>query len=808
MRILKEYLVSPDKLKKKVELVNLSFETTKELSSGETIIGQERAIKSMDFGLQIKKSGYNIFITGLTGTGKTSYAELSLGKFAKHEEIPNDICYVYNFTKPSLPLCIELEASKGKELKEDMKKFIEKLKEVIHTVFLAENYEEKKKEIIKDYKEKRNQIIEELRIYAKDKNFLLKSTTSGYITLPMIENKEITNDEFETLEETLKSEIEENSEKVQQKALEVLKEIEKIEKNSEVKLIKLKEKTGLSIVKYFICCLQTKYLTNKKLYNYFIELKEDILKNLDIFLPDEDDDEDEDDEDDKINSLKRKTEKELFLKRYQVNLLIDNSNLEGAPVIVELNPNFQNILGKLEYDNDKGSLTTNFMKIKPGALHKANGGYLVLQAKDVLTNPYVWESLKRTLKSNKIYIEDIKEQVGYVTIASLKPEPIDMNIKVILLGPPYIYSLLYDKDEDFRKLFKIKVAFDYEMSSNDKNTSKMVYFIAYHCNKDNLKHFNYEAVIKVIEYSNRLAGNQDKLTTRFNELLEIIYEADTYAKIDNSEYVLGEHVQKAIEEKKYRHNLYEEKVYEQIGSGKVLISVEGYKVGEINALSVVDIGDYTVGKPNRITATTYMGKEGVINIERETNLSGNIHDKGLLILKGYLGEQFAQNYALTLSAKICFEQLYGGIDGDSASSTELYVLLSSLSDCAINQGIAVTGSINQKGEIQPVGGITEKIEGFYDICKIKGFTGSQGVLIPKKNISDLVLKDEIIEAVKEGKFSIYAIDDIKQGIEILTGQTAGTKDSTGRYPEGTLYHKIELRLEKYRKELNCTNIKQ
>ena len=804
MDFLHSYLVSADNIKKKVDFGDLFFETTEDLYSNETIIGQDRAVKAMEFGLQIKQEGYNIFLTGLNGTGKTSYAKLSLETVSKNEETPGDICFVYNFNEANTPLWIEFEAGKGKEFKKDMNTLIKKLKVEIPEFFSTENYKIKQKKITDDYKKNKNKFIKELKDYAKKNSYKLKSTEYGYITIPMINGQEITNDKYEALDANIRQEIEVKSEKIQLKALEVLKKIEQNEKNTEEKTNILQEKTSFSLIRYFICCLETKYSDNKKVQSYLKDLEKDLMENISIFLPE--DDEFELAEDELLNEIEnlkqiyKENEKTLLFKRYKINLFIDNSSLKGAPIIFELNPTFQNLLGKLEYENNRGALTTNFMNIIPGAVHKARGGYLVLQVQDVLANPFVWEGLKRTLKSNKTYIEDLKEQVGLVVISNLNPQPIDTNIKIILLGTPYLYNLLFEKDEDFKKLFKIKVAFDYEMENNEKNINKMAYFISSHCKKEGLKHFDRQAVIKTIEYSKRLAGSQEKLTTLFNELLEIIYEADTFAKIDNSPYVLDRHVGEAIKEKKYRHNLYEDKIYEEIEKDKILLSVEGYKIGQINGLAVLNTGDYLIGKPNKITATTFMGRRGVINIERETNLSGDIHDKGLMILKGYLGEQFSQNYPLTLSAKICFEQLYNTVDGDSASSTELYALLSSLANIPINQSIAATGSINQKGEIQSVGGITEKIEGFYNVCKRKGFTGDQGVVIPRKNIPNLVLNDEIMEDIEKKFFSIYAIETVEEGIEILMNLKAGKKNENGEFPENTLYYKIQTRLAKNREE--------
>lgn len=795
MNILDKCLLNFKQMKKNIDPLDLNFETTLEVEPLEGIIGQERALKATHFGLAVKKAGYNIFMTGLTGTGKTWYAENALREHAKNEKTPEDICYLYNFQKPTHPLCVKLTKGLGKELKKDMEEFIEKLPEAILKIFSGENYEEKRCEILNKYKSERKKYIEDLKNFADEMEVTLKNTSSGYMTIPLIDGKELTNEEFDALDEDLQNELEDKSLKVQQKVLDVLDEVELIEKNAKEEMQKLQKETALIVINYFLCVLKTKYNDNEKLLVHFKELKEDIMKNLIKILP-----KFEDDEDAKL-SLKNKEVQEKLLFRYQVNLVVDNSDLEGAPVVMEFNPTFQNLFGKIEYENDAGAVTTNFMKIKGGALHRANGGYLVVQAKDLLTNPYVWDTLKRTLKTKNLIIEDMRELIGYVSISSLKPLPINIDLKVVLLGHPYIYYLLFDKDEDFRKLFKIKAVFDSEMICSKEHINHMASFISYHCRKENLKHFHKTAVVKVIEYSTRLASNQNKLTTRFNELLEIIYEADTYAKMENAEFVYDKHVMKAIKEKRYRLNLYEEKIFDQIAKGNIMISVEGKKVGEINGLSVIDLGDYMIGKPNKITATTYMGRNGVINIERETKMSGSIHDKGLLILTGYLGEKFAQEYPLTLSAKLCFEQLYGGVDGDSASSTELYVLLSSLAEVPIKQGIAVTGSVNQKGEVQPVGGITEKIEGFYYVCKNRGFTGEQGVIIPRQNVSDLVLNDEVIDAVKKNDFHIYAIDNIKEGIEILTGVKAGKKDLDGNFEEGTIYDLVDKKFKDYRKRL-------
>ncbi|MDN5323454.1 MAG: hypothetical protein PWQ67_1908 [Clostridia bacterium] len=770
----------------------MEFETTENVLPLQGIIGQERAVKATEFALRIKRSGYNLFMSGLTGTGKTRYVQSKLKEFAQNESTPEDICYVYNFKIPSQPICIMLPCGQGIEFKKDMEELVDDLQTSITKVFAGDEYEEQKNQLIKKFSNEKQKMLQELHRFAEEKGFILKYANSGYVSIPVLEGKQINADEYDNLDVEIKEKIEKNSLEVQEKAIEVLKQIQQIEKNAKEKIKNLQDETALFAIGHLIKNLQDKYSKNEKIIKYLENVQNDILCNLETFM--------ETEEDEKFPlPWFKKGGKEGILLKYKVNVLVDNSEWKGAPVIFEFNPTYHNLIGRIEYVNELGVITTDYTKIKPGALHKANGGYLVLQAKDVLTNPFAWDGLKRVLKTQELTIEDLREQFGAVSISSLKPEPIKINVKIILLGNPYLYHLLYNLDEDFRKLFKIKADFDSEMDLNRIHMEKMAAFISSHCQQENIKHFDRTGIAKVIEYSTRLAGNQNKLTTRFNELVEILYEADAYARFDESQYVTAKHVEQAIREKKFRSNKYEEKIHEMFEQGKILITIEGKVVGQINGLAVVNLGDYSFGKPNRITAATYMGRSGVINIEREIRMSGSIHDKGLLILTGFLGEKFAQERPLALSASLCFEQLYGGIEGDSASSTELYALLSSLADVPIYQGIAVTGSVNQKGEIQPVGGVTEKIEGFFKICKQKGLTGEQGVIIPKQNVSDLVLDEEVVEAVKNKQFNIYAVDNIDQGIEILTGIPAGEKDKNGKYPEGSINYLVEQKLNKYLK---------
>jgi len=505
------------------------------------------------------------------------------------------------------------------------------------------------------------------------------------------------------------------------------------------------------------------------------------------------------------NPMPKMENKEPWLN-YRVNLFIDNSKLEGAPVILDTNYTYYNIFGKLEYENQYGQLKTDYMMLKPGLLHQANGGYILFQAKDILQNPVCYEMLKKTLKTKELAIENNMEQRTSMILISLKPEPIPIDVKVVLVGNSNIYHTLLSMDEDFRKLFKIKVEFEDEAPKTAENVDKLSRFVKSFCMQEELMDLDREAMAKVIEFASKLAGDKEKISTQFSEIAQIVGEAATWAKLGKSKVVTKEYIVKALEERVDRIKKYDEKYLQMIKEDALLIDTQGYKVGQINGLTVISIGDYSFGKPSKITANTFVGKAGIVNVEREVDLSGSSHSKGVMILSGYLGEQFAQEMPLSLTASICFEQLYGGVDGDSASSTEAYAVLSSLSGIPINQSIAVTGSVNQKGEIQPIGAIHEKIEGFYQICKMRGLNGEQGVIMPIQNVRNLHLADEVIEAVKKGKFHIYAIKTIDEGIEILTGVPAGKKDKNGKFPLGTVNYLAYEKLKKFSKYAESKNV--
>ena len=789
-----KYKVALNQLKNVCDISSFEFETTADLYPLQGIIGQKRASEALEFGLDIKKKGYNVFVSGQSGTGRNSYAMSIAEKKAETKKTPNDWIYVHNFKNPDSPIALHLISGLGKNFKKDIENFIQALKKEIPEIFMGKEYENKRNVLIQQYQSYTQVILEELNQTAEKHGFQFKQTERGLISIPLKEDRPMSEEEYKSLNPDEMEELRKNSNALSFETIDIFNKLRSLEEEFRGRIKQLDEKIGFDVVDYHINQLKMKFKDNDCIKEYLELLEDDIVEHIDKFKSENDS------EPQNPLAIFQVHSKEAFFDRYEVNLFIDNSENNGAPIINETNPNYYNLLGRIEYKNELGVMKTDFMQIKPGALHQANGGFLILQAVDLLSNPFSWNALKRALKTGEIVIEGLDKQIGYVVTSTLKPQAIPLDMKVILIGDPYTYYLLYNYDEDFRKLFKIMADFDIEMDRDKENIYKMARFIATHCEKEGLKHFDKKAVGRMIEYSSRLADNQGKLSSRFNQVVEILYEADRWAEMMGSDIVSLEHVEKAITEKIYRNNKYEEKVLEMFEDGTYLLDVEESKVGEINGLAVTGSGEYSFGKPSKITVATYRGKAGIINIEREVKRSGSIHDKGVLILNGYIGEKFAQDKALALSASIVFEQLYSGVDGDSASSTELYALLSSLSELPIKQSIAVTGSVNQKGKIQPIGGINEKIEGFFKVCKLKGLNGNQGVMMPHQNVKNLMLSDEVITAVQSGMFNIYAIKTVEEGIEILTDTPAGEKNEKGEYPDGSVYYLVKEKLRKFAKE--------
>ena len=769
-----------------------NFETTQEVEDITTGIGQERGIKALEFGLQVNVKGYNIYIEGPSGVGKTMYTKNYLDTISKKKKIPNDWCYIYNFDNPNEPIAVSLPAGQGKEFKNSMDGFILEVKKDIKKTFNADDFEKEKALLKQEFEEKRSVLLEKLNEDASKYNFQVKSSQNGIYMMPIVDGKAIDEEEFDKLDNSIKQEYEEKSTIVQNQIMQVIEQIKIIERESDKKISEWQSNIALLTINVHINYLKSKFKRNKKITKFLNDVKQDVLKNISYFL----DEDKEKEKQQQQNPVNRKQDPSL---NYRVNLFVDNSNRDGAPVIMDSNYSYHNIFGSLEYENYYGSLKTDHTMLKSGLLQQANGGYIIFQAKDLLQNNLCYESLKKALRIKELGIENTTDQRSSMVMVSLKPEPIPLDLKVILIGTAGIYQTLLAMDSDFRKLFKIKVEFEDDAPFNDENANKLASIIHGFCEAEELPHLDKGAIARLVEYSSKIAGSHKKLSTRFDDIMKVAGEAATWAKISKSKVVTDEFVKKALLERIERIKKFDSKYMEMIKDNSLLIDTSGFEVGTLNGLTVMTIGDYSFGKPAKITVNTYTGKSGIVNIEREVELSGSSHSKGVLILTGYLGEMFAQDIPLSLTASICFEQLYNGVDGDSASSTELYGLLSSLSGIPINQSIAVTGSVNQKGQIQPIGGVNEKIEGYFQICKMRGLTGEHGVMIPVQNIDNLQLSDEIIEAVKNNLFHIYAISTIEEGIEVLTGVPAGKKDKNGHFPAGTVNYLVYEKLKKYAK---------
>lgn len=776
------------------ELSLFGFKTTDDLTPLNGIIGQNRAVKAFDFGLRVKSRGYNIYMSGPSGVGKTTYAKLSAERIAAAEPVPYDWCYVYNFDNPRNPQALRFKPGVGRQFRDDMADLADTFITELPKAFSTDKYETDKAQLLKSYDDKKDAVVAEMTKMAEGYGFSIKNTNSGMYFMPVIDGVMIDEEKYNTLDEDVKNKINENSDKVQENAAGFMRTIKDIEKEAKKANDDLDYKIGMFAIGHHIMALKEKYSGYERVISYLDDVQEDVLENISQFI--DDDSDEEDPLAGFIPVIAKKSAEDITLK-YRVNLMVDNSKTDGAPVIVDFNPTYYNLVGEIEYDSEFGNLTTDFMKIKPGLFHKANGGYLILQAQDIFSNPQAWEALRRVIKTKEITMDTLKEQIGAVVASTLKPEPIPVSVKVIMIGSGYYCDMLQEYDDDFEKLFKVRADFDYEMARDNSNIMEFAQFVKGFCAKEKLMPFTADAVARVIEYASRMVESKNKISTRFNKVGEILCEASTWAQIDEQTVVTGQYVKKAVEEKNYRLKMYEEKLNEMLDDEVIMIDTSGWKIGQINGLAVLDMGSYCFGNPSRITATTYVGTAGIVNIEKEADMSGPTHNKGVQVISGYLGSRFAQEFPLSLSCRICFEQNYNGIDGDSASSTELYAILSSLSDYPINQELAVTGSVNQMGEIQAIGGVTYKIEGFFDLCSRRGLTGGQGVIIPKANIGDLVLKEEVIEAVKNGMFHIYAISTIEEGIEILTGKPAGGMDENGRYPEGSVNEKVFEKLRKF-----------
>ena len=782
----KKCSVPVEKLKKNVNLSRFKFNTTEDIQPLTTVIGQDRAVGAIDFGLAIEDQSYNIFVTGFRGTGRTTIVRDLLDKIASSRQKPDDWIFVYNFENPDEPGALSLPGKKAKSLITKFDRLMLKIKSALKSAFESEQYVERKTEILEQGQKKKREKFSKIESQAQKLGIQIKGSPSGFQTIPMHDNKPMDDTYFQALSKKEQKDIEENVKSVQKMIQDMVYEATTIDRVSEEEVEGLNQETANFIVGTHFVDLINEFEQYPQVIEYFKAVVDDITQNVYAFMDDKTEQPETPGQAGMVNGRR--------VDKYKLNRVVDNAHLKGAPVIHEMNPTYNNLFGRIEKKSYMGYLYTDYTMIKAGSLLKANGGYLILDVEQVLRHPFVYEALKRALRNRCLVIEDMNELYGVMTSAGLKPSPIKLDVKVIMIGRSQLYHLLHNYDEDFRKIFKVRADFDYEVKETPGNVKKYIQFISRVVREESLKHFNRSGTEAVIEQAFKLVDHQNRLSIRFSEIVRLIREASYWAKYRRHKHVTREDVERAIEQEKYRRNLPEEKIQNAIRENTYIFDVDSEKIGQINGLAVYNLGDYSFGKPTRITVSTYIGNRGIINIEREAKLSGKIHDKGVLILSGFFASKLGGSMPLSFSASITFEQSYGMIDGDSASCAELYALLSSLSDIPVYQGIAVTGSVNQKGEVQAIGGVNEKIEGYYDVCKMHKLNGKQGVIIPESNIKNLMLSDEVINAVKKKKFNIWAVSKIEDGIRILTGVSAGQRHKDGTFTPDSVFARAQERL--------------
>lgn len=794
--------LTSNQLYRKCDASKFDFNTTAELEERLSALGQDRAISAVELGIHIHSRGYNLFCLGPEGTGKTSLVKRVLEKEASKRKTPDDWAYVYNFDEPYKPKAIRFPAGEATEFAKDIDDLIEEFEIALPALIESEEYKAALGIIRQKYKSKKDSYIEILQKKAKGKRVSLLHMQMGLVVAPMKDGEVLSPDAFDQLPDDEKKLIMDDLNAMQEEIENATQSLPRWEEKQKAEIDALREKIVKAAVKAPIDELRQKYKPLPQANRFLKSIQDYILDNVDEFVPTESERQpaagEENDPLQMLLSRMKQPEEDKFAK-FKVNVIVKNVANSGAPIITLDHPTQGNLVGKVERIQQYGALLTDFTLIKGGALHKANGGYLLIDARKLLEQPYAWDSLKRAISSKQIKIEAPNEDTSFTTI-SLDPEPIPLDFKVVLTGDFEIFDLLSSHDPDFRDFFKIEADFGTIMDRNPENEIEYAKLIGSLSKKKHLRSLNRQAVARVIEYASRQADDADKLTAHISSIGDLLRESDYWARKSNSKQIGKNHIEQAINAQEYRADRVKKYMLEEIDKGTILMDVKGERVGQINGLVVYDFSTYSFGKPARITAQVRIGKGNFVDVEREISLSGPIHTKGVLILKSLIANRFAKRSPLSLSASIVFEQSYGGVDGDSASSTEYYCLISAISELPIKQNIAVTGSINQFGEIQPIGGVNEKIEGFFDVCNHGGLTGTQGVIIPRTNVGNLMLRADILQAVEEGKFTIYAIDTVDDGIEILTGIKAGTADKNGEFEKGTVNYKVQEKLRQYYKD--------
>ncbi|MBM4404797.1 MAG: hypothetical protein FJ039_01225 [Chloroflexi bacterium] len=793
--------LTPDKLRWRCDQKAFSFRCTDELVPLQEFVGQVRAIGAIEFGLGVEQPGYNIFVTGLGGTGKSTIVKQHLEDVVAKKiaagtaASPPDWCYLFNFADTDKPNIVKLPAGKGREFKAKLEQLEDDLRKHAAAAFSSEEYQAERRATLEGGQTNQRRLFQELDREARAKGFTVQLTPMGIALVPMTkEGRPATPEEFAQFPDELKRALDERRRSLSGLVQQTLEGAQQVERDAGARLEELDRKVAEFSTSGSFKEVEKEFGQYEEVGDFLKRLREFVLSHMDVIR----DGQDGQPSSPMLEAARAARERELLVP-FVVNVFVDNSASKGPPIVSESNPTYANLFGRIDRKFLMGAYVTDHTLIKPGAFHQANGGYLVLNMRQVLMAPLVWEAFKRVVKNKEVRLEDPMDAMGLIAPQTLRPEPMPLEVKVVVTGDASLYHLLAAYDEDFWETFKVRADFDYQIPRTLNNLDAYAGFICSACEKNKLKHLDSSGVAKVVEYAARIVSDQTKLSTRFGLLLDVLIEADFWARKDNADVVKAAHVQKALEQKIFRSNLVSERIQELIQEGTLMVDVTNSEVGQVNGLAVFDLGDVSFGKPSRITAKTFLGRGGVISIDREAKMSGKTFDKGLLTISGYLGWMYAQKRPLSISATVSFEQSYEGIDGDSASSTEIYAILSSLSGVPLKQGIAVTGSVNQKGEVQPIGGVNQKVEGHFDVCKAIGLTGKQGVMIPKQNVRNLMLREDLVEAAAQGQFHIYAVGTIAEGVELLTGLPFGERDGQGNFPEGTINHLVEKRLEEFAK---------
>jgi len=774
-----------DQLTMRVDPGTLPFETTAEVEPLVGTIGQPRALDAIEAGVMMATPGSNLFLSGLPGSGRRTTVLDLIGEIGPARPTPDDWVYVHNFRTPDSPRALRLPPGQGGALARALEEFVTTARRELKRAFESEDFARRQREAVAAIAERRHALEHELKQFAVERGYALNVNVAGVVTVPLRGDEPLTVEAFEALPAEEQAAIRQAGKEIEERTAAYAHQVRALEKEVAETLRRLEHDVAIFVTGPLFRELDDRFHDEPDVVDHLEDVKRELLENLDDFR----------DDGDRPLPLLFARERDAT-NRFKVNVLVENTPSKGAPVIVEENPTYYNLLGRLEYRAALGAMVTDFREIKPGALHRANGGFLVLEALEVLRHPFAWDALKRALRAGEVRVENLGEELSAVPSASLRPAPIPLDVKVVLIGPPLVYRLLYQLDDEFRELFKVKAEFSPVLESTPEHHANYAAFVSRWVRENGLLHFDRDAVARTIEYGARLCDDQQKLSARLAEICDVVSEASFWAARLGHEVVHGDDVRVAIRKRDYRSNLLEERLQEMVERGTLVIEADGRRVGRINGLSIVDLGDYAFGRPVRVSARASVGHDGIESIEREIKLSGPIHSKGVMILAGYLSATYAQELPLALSATLTFEQSYDEIEGDSASSTELYALLSSLSGIPLDQGIAVTGSVDQHGSIQAVGGVTRKIEGFFAACKAKGLTGTQGVIVPAANLHNLVLDDEVVHAVREGRFHIWAVRTVDEGIALLTGREAGERAPDGTYPAGTVHGLVEARLRK------------